>query len=75
MHNHVREGREELNFSEWESLKESAKLRKWNTIWEEIEEDNMPPKSYRLLHADSILTEEEKEILKKYIQSQTGEEE
>lgn len=53
---HIKEGREHLNFSEWEQLGKLDKAETLDDLMEEIEEENMPIKPYLLLHAESQLT-------------------
>lgn len=55
----TRDGREELNFSDWAELSKRKKIKILNEIAEEVEEDKMPLKIYTLVHRDAILTEEE----------------
>ncbi len=62
--NHVNEGREHLNFSQW--LKKSAKKREKikEEMIEEIEEGEMPTPGYVMMHPSSDLTDEKLLILK-----------
>jgi len=62
----VEEGRDELNFSEWDSFPEKKKIRLTNDIIEQIEEGEMPPWDYKLLHPNSLITNEELELLKEW---------
>jgi len=62
----VDEGRAELNFSEWGALPEQKRERRAAKLIEEIEEDAMPPKSYRRLHGDARVTEEELDRLRNW---------
>lgn len=55
----TRDGREELNFSDWTELSKRKKIKILNNIAEEVEEDKMPLKIYTLIHRDAILTKEE----------------
>lgn len=57
---HVREGREHLNFSEWDQ--DDATEHAYEA-GEEVEEGKMPLTSYTLLHGDSRLSDEERELL------------
>lgn len=61
---HVEEGRDELNFSEWGELSVKKQKRKAGEILEEIEEGEMPPWDYKLLHPDSKISEEDLNVLK-----------
>lgn len=65
--NHVREGREELNFSEWEKLSADKKVKKADSILEAIEEGEMPLGSYTWIHRNALITEADIEILKDWI--------
>ncbi|MCC6275251.1 MAG: heme-binding domain-containing protein [Leptospiraceae bacterium] len=64
--NHVKEGREELNFSEWENLSPKKKNKKASEIAEEVESKEMPPLSYRIFHSKSSLADTEIKALKKW---------
>lgn len=59
----VTEGRAELNFTTWNRYpaKKLAALPK--KIWEEVQEGEMPPLAYRLMHPEARLSAEEKELL------------
>lgn len=61
--NHVVEGREHLNFSEWGSYSEEKKISIAEECAEEIEENEMPLKGYTIIHSGSDLTVSEKEML------------
>lgn len=66
---HIDEGREELNFSEfasYEPLRQAKKLRK---SAHEAEEGEMPLESYTLIHQDAKLTPEQKQQLEAYFTS------
>lgn len=58
---HVEEGKEELNFSEFKNMKKKGKLHKLHETIEMIEENAMPLESYLYIHSDAKLTAEEKE--------------
>lgn len=59
----VVEGKEELNFSEWQDYDKRRKLRKLKELGEVLEEDEMPLKIYTFLHQGAKLSEEDKEVL------------
>ena len=63
LNHHVDEGKEELNFSEFESYSLKRKLHKLEEIKEMVEEGAMPLSSYTLIHGDTKLSPEQKEIL------------
>lgn len=66
LQNHIEEGRQELNFSNWEKLSISKKASKASDILEEIESNEMPLFSYTLFHKNAKLSPEELQILKKW---------
>lgn len=58
---HINEGREELNFSEWGTFTDKRKTKKLEEVVEEIEEGEMPMKPYLITHSDAQLTVEQKQ--------------
>lgn len=60
---HVNEGKDELNFSEFGSFKTKRKLKKLKEIVHEVEEGDMPLESYTWTHGDARLTPQEKQLL------------
>lgn len=67
----TRDGRDELNFSDWADLSKRKKIKILNEVAEEVEEDKMPLKIYTLVHRDAILTEEEISTLIGWTKSQS----
>lgn len=59
----TKEGRKELNFSDWESLSKKKKAKHLTHIIEEIEEGDMPFPPYLITHGDAILSEKSKQDL------------
>ena len=57
----VEDGREKLNFSEWQKPQE-ANLEE---VVEAIREEEMPPVQYRLVHSVARLTDEERQQLER----------
>lgn len=55
----TRKGREELNFSEWDTLSKRSKIKILNEMAEEVEEKNMPLKIYTVVHRDAVLSDAE----------------
>jgi hypothetical protein len=55
----VREGREEMNLSEWSKLSKRKKIRALSNIAEEVEKRKMPMEIYTVIHRNAILTDEE----------------
>jgi hypothetical protein len=71
--NHIKEGREEVNFSLFESLTDSKKRSKFKSIVEDIETDEMPLFEYTLLHRGAVLSPEQKQILINWAKENAGE--
>jgi len=67
--NHIREGKHELNFSEWRSVPAMDKIGALDHMKKEIEEGEMPLKSYTLIHANARLTKEQKDSLIQWIEA------
>lgn len=63
--NDVKEGREHINFSEWDKLSGKESKAK-EEIWEEVRDEKMPPWQYRIMHSEAKLTDEEKNILRRW---------
>ena len=61
--NHIEEGKDELNFSEFSSYKPKRKAHKMEEIFEMLEEDEMPLPSYLWIHGEAKLNPTEKELL------------
>ena len=64
---HIKEGRNVLNFSEWNKLTPAAQKDK---LWEAVNHailGAMPLKEYKLMHPSSALQESDLAILKKYV--------
>ncbi|MCW7466632.1 heme-binding protein [Leptospira levettii] len=64
--NHVTEGREELNFSEFGKLPERKQNKKIYEVWEQVDEGEMPPIDYLLMHPSAKLSDQDKEVLKNW---------
>jgi len=62
----VVEGREELNFSEWDKYTEKKRAKKMKEIIEEIDNGDMPMTIYTFMHNNAVLTEKEKELIKNW---------
>ena len=60
---HVDHGRGDLNFSRWPILDFEAREHAMRAIEEQIEKDEMPLRSYLILHRDARLSEEDRRTL------------
>ena len=58
--NDINEGREELNFSEWQKLEKREQIKMLEEIKEEVEGGNMPLPIYTIMHRDASLSDEQK---------------
>ena len=67
INDHIIEGREELNLSDWKNLSVLDQISALDEMCEEVENGNMPLKPYLLLHPDAKLSEEEKEMLCEWV--------
>ena len=56
----VNEGREELNFSEWENRNKSKKAKALDEMAEEVEEGEMPMEIYLIMHSNAKLSDEQR---------------
>jgi len=54
----IKVGREELNFSEWESQSKMDKAKNIDKIIDEVSEGNMPMPIYTLMHSEAKLSED-----------------
>ena len=63
MADHVEHGRGDLNFSEWPQFDFEEQEHAFKDIREQITKDEMPLKSFRIMHPEARLTDAEKEVL------------
>lgn len=59
VNNHVIDGKDELNFSEWAKMDLYDKITILEEASQEIERGSMPLKSYKIIHPKAKLTEEQ----------------
>jgi len=64
---HIKEGKAELNFSEWEAYSNRRKNSKLRSIISQIQDDEMPLYSYTLIHRDAVYSDSEKEMVIEYM--------
>jgi len=67
--NDVNEGREHLNFSQWQSYSGEDKAEDIEEIWEDVEEGEMPSWYYLPLHPEARLSDKDKEMIKNWVES------
>lgn len=61
--NHIEEGKEELNFSEFAAYSAKKADHKLEELAEMVEDREMPLESYTLIHKEAVLSSEEAETL------------
>lgn len=67
----VAEGREELNFSTWSQYSVKKQGKKLHESWENIEEGEMPPWYYTILHPEARLSPADRQILRAWTRGTT----
>jgi hypothetical protein len=58
--NHIREGKAKLNFSAWATYEKKEQIKLLDEICEVITNNEMPLKSYVIMHSNAIINEKEK---------------
>ena len=69
LENHIRKGKEELNFSEWANYSERKRNNKLEAIVDQIKQKKMPMPSYTYIHRDAKLSEKQAEEVFNWIKS------
>lgn len=64
---HIKEGKAELNFNEWDSYSNRRKTSKLKSIISQIKDDEMPLASYTFIHKDANLSNSEKTLIIDYM--------
>ena len=59
----IKVGREELNFSEWESQSKMDKAKNIDKIIDEVSDEQMPMPIYTLIHTDAKLKPKDRQLL------------
>jgi Haem-binding domain len=67
---HIDDGRNELNFSKFNTFDTKKKVRKLEEICSEVESGQMPLPSYLWIHRDASLTESEKQAICSWTKSE-----
>jgi hypothetical protein len=68
----IRKGREELNFSDWESYSKRDKIKNLSNIKEEVSSGEMPLKVYLIIHRKARLSPEKVSALNKWTDDLTN---
>lgn len=66
---HVTEGKEHLNFSEWMLYNKNQKKHILKDLEEVLESREMPLTSYLFIHRDAVLTQEEYELFYNWLET------
>jgi hypothetical protein len=66
---HVAEAREHLNFSEWPEFDMEEQEHLFEEMEEEVEDEEMPLKSYLMLHREARLTPDDREVLLRWVRA------
>ena len=61
--NHIKDGRKELNFSEWNTYNARKKAKKLEEVCEQVDMGDMPLPSYLWIHRDASLSDEDRKVL------------
>jgi hypothetical protein len=69
----VGEGREHVNYSEWNQYSAEQRAKMIHESWEEVESDEMPPWIYLLMHRDARLSDADKELIRGWAAAEGGE--
>lgn len=67
LEDHIKEGKDELNFNEWDDYSDRRKNSKLKSIINQIKDDEMPLDSYTLIHTDAKFSEAEAEEMINFI--------
>lgn len=59
----TKEGREHLNFSQWNSLEKADKAEAYYEIAEEVGDGEMPMRIYPIMHAEARLSDEQRQAI------------
>jgi hypothetical protein len=70
----VNEGRRELNFSEWGSYSNDVRAHKLNAITKEVQDGDMPPWYYLIMHRNSRLNQQERDQVMNWSAAALGQE-
>ncbi|MBK5208863.1 MAG: heme-binding domain-containing protein [Flavobacteriaceae bacterium] len=70
LENHIKEGKKELNFSEFGTYSKRRQKSKLKAVINQIKDDEMPLYSYTLIHKDAKLSERNKKDLIDWLSKQ-----
>ncbi|WP_026836495.1 heme-binding domain-containing protein [Gillisia sp. JM1] len=67
LEDHIKHGKEELNFNEFGDYSDRRKKSKLKSILRQVEQNEMPLESYTLIHRDAKISDSEKELVLNWI--------
>jgi hypothetical protein len=70
----VGEGREYVNYSTWNRLSEAQQAEAIHESWEHVDEGDMPPWYYVLMHREAGLSDADRELLRAWAQTEGAKE-
>lgn len=68
LEDHIKKGKAELNFNEWDDYSDRRKNSKLKSIINQIKDDEMPMKSYTYIHNDAIFSADEKKEMIQFME-------
>lgn len=69
----VHEARHDMNFSTWNLYDEEERADHLDEIWEHVDDKEMPPWTYLLMHRDARLTPEDIAVIRAWVGPGTAE--
>jgi Haem-binding domain len=69
LNNHIEDGKNELNFSEFGSYRPARQYKKLEEASDQVKQDEMPIWSYTLIHTDAKLSDAQKQTLINWCQN------
>ncbi len=69
--NHIKEAKDDLNFSEWETYSNRKQERLLNSIRQQIVNRQMPLSSYTLMHRKAKLSDDEIKAMTEWLKEQS----
>jgi hypothetical protein len=67
MANHIKEGKENLNFSEFGTYSKRKQANKLRAIAKSVNDGSMPISSYTIMHTDAKLNSEDKKMISDWV--------
>ena len=68
----VEYGRRQINFSEWGSYYTATRIRKLRWTQRALQQKDMPPRLYRLMHPEARLSADDRALLMRWIDGQVA---